>query len=67
MKSSKVLTFVFVSLDIPFLLLAIHNWTGSAIIGCIAGWEGLVCGASALYLGMAEMIDERLGRKVLPY
>jgi succinate-acetate transporter protein len=67
LKSSKVLIFVFVSLDILFLLLAIHNWTGSVLIGRIAGWEGLVCGASALYLGMAEMIDEKLGRKVLPY
>jgi succinate-acetate transporter protein len=62
-----VLTFVFVSLDILFLLLAIHNWTGSVLIGRIAGWEGLVCGSSALYLGLAEMMEEKLGRKVLPY
>jgi hypothetical protein len=27
----------------------------------------LVCGTSVLHLGMAEMIDEIVGRKVLPY
>jgi uncharacterized protein len=67
LKSSKVLIFVFVTLDILFLLLAVHNWSGSVLIGHIAGWEGLVCGSAALYLGMAEMIHEKLGSKVLPY
>ncbi len=67
LKSSKVLIFVFVTLDILFLLLAVHNWSGSVLIGRIAGWEGLVCGSAALYLGMAEMIHEKLGSKVLPY
>jgi len=67
LKSSKVLIFVFVSLDVLFILLAIHDWTGSALIGHIAGFEGIVCGASALYLGMAEMIAEKLGKKVLPF
>ncbi|MBU0937277.1 MAG: acetate uptake transporter [Spirochaetes bacterium] len=67
LKSSKVLIFVFVTLDILFVLLALHNWTGSALIGKIAGWEGIVCGSAALYLGMAEMIEERWGRKLLPF
>ncbi|HAP42474.1 MAG: hypothetical protein A2087_02840 [Spirochaetes bacterium GWD1_61_31] len=67
LKSSKVLTFVFVTLDILFLLLALYNWTGSKLIGMIAGWEGIVCGAAALYLGMAELVEERLEKRVLPY
>jgi hypothetical protein len=67
LKSSKVLTFVFVTLDILFLLLAIRDWTGSVVVGRIAGWEGLVCGAAALYLAMAEMIAEKLGSKLLPF
>jgi len=67
LKSSKVLTFVFVTLDILFLLLAIRDWTGNELIGHIAGFEGIVCGAAALYLAMAEMIHEKLGTKLLPF
>ncbi|HAE22449.1 MAG TPA: hypothetical protein DCG47_09035 [Spirochaetaceae bacterium] len=67
LKSSKVLIFVFVTLDILFILLALRDWTGSALVGRIAGWEGLVCGAAALYLGMAEMLEEKHGVKILPF
>ncbi|MBU0928256.1 MAG: acetate uptake transporter [Spirochaetes bacterium] len=67
LKSSKVLTFVFVTLDILFILLALRDWTGSELIGHVAGWEGLVCGSAALYLSMAEMVNEALGTKLLPF
>jgi len=67
LKSSRVLTFVFVTLDILFVLLAVRDWTGSELIGHIAGWEGMVCGSAALYLAMAELIHEMLGVKVLPF
>lgn len=67
LKASKVLIFVFVTLDILFILLALRDWTGSALVGRIAGWEGLVCGAAALYLGMAEMLEEKHGVKILPF
>ncbi len=66
-KSSKVLIFVFVTLDILFILLAVKDWTGSALIGRLAGWEGIVCGAAALYLAMAEMVNETVGKKLLPF
>ncbi len=66
-KSSKVLTFVFVTLTLLFALLAIRDWTGSALIGTIAGWEGIVCGSAALYLSMAELLHEKLEYKFLPY
>ena len=32
----------------------------------IAGWEGIACGLSAIYLAMAEVLNENLGRTVLP-
>lgn len=67
LNSSKVLTFVFVTLDLLFLLLVLRDWTGSVLFGRIAGWEGIVCGASALYLSMAEMLAEKRGRKILPF
>ena len=67
LDKNKVLQFVFLSLWILFFLLAIRNWTGSTLIGRIAGWEGIICGASAVYLAMAEVLEETRGRKILPF
>ena len=64
---SYVLQFIFLSLWVLFLMLAVRNWTGSSIIGQLAGWEGIICGLSAIYLAMAEVLDEARGKKILPY
>jgi succinate-acetate transporter protein len=66
-KSSKVLQFVFLSLTVLFVLLALRDWTESRTIGVIAGFVGLACGASAIYLAMAEVLHEQYHRKVLPF
>lgn len=66
LRANKVTKFVFGSLTVLFFLLALRDWIGSSAIGTIAGWEGIVCGASAIYLAMAEVLNERLGRVVLP-
>ena len=63
---NRVLQFIFLSLFILFWLLSIRDWTGSAAIGTLAGYEGIICGASAIYLAMAEVINESFGRIVLP-
>ncbi|CCO22359.1 acetate uptake transporter [Maridesulfovibrio hydrothermalis] len=65
-KSNKVLQFIFLSLAVLFFLLAIRDFTGSELIGTIAGYEGILCGASAMYLAMAEVINETHDRTVLP-
>lgn len=67
LKANKVLQFVFGSLTILFLLLAIANFSGSSIVGILAGWVGLICGGSAIYLAMAEVLAEQYGRKILPF
>lgn len=64
---NKVLQFVFLTLWILFFLLAIRDWTGLAWIGKVAGWEGIVCGIAAIYLAMAEVLEEARGRKILPF
>jgi succinate-acetate transporter protein len=64
---SRVLQFVFLSLWILFFLLAIRDWSGSVMIGTIAGYEGIICGASAIYLAMAEVLMEARGKKILPF
>ncbi len=63
---NRVLQFVFLSLTVLFALLAIRDWTGSVLIGRIAGWEGIACGLSAIYLAMAEVLAEVRGRDILP-
>jgi succinate-acetate transporter protein len=66
LKSNTVIKFIFFSLTVLFFLLAARDFTGSETIGTIAGYEGIVCGASAIYLAMAEVLNEVYGRKVLP-
>jgi len=63
---NRVLQFVFLSLTVLFWLLAIRDWTGSELTGKIAGFEGIVCGLSSIYLAMAEVINEARGKEVLP-
>jgi uncharacterized protein len=63
---NRSIQFVFLSLTILFWLLAIRDWTGSVITGTIAGWEGIICGFSAIYLAAAEILNEAHGRVVLP-
>lgn len=66
LRANFVLKFVFASLTVLFFLLALRDFTESTIIGRIAGFEGIVCGASAIYLAMAEVLQEQLGRAILP-
>ncbi|RPH31743.1 MAG: hypothetical protein EHM93_12415 [Bacteroidales bacterium] len=66
-NKSKTLKFVFMNVWILFFLLAIHNWTGSESIGIIAGYVGIICGSSAVYLAMAEILEETLGKRLLPF
>lgn len=65
-KISKALQVVFGSLAILFFLLSIGNYTGSSLILNIAGYEGIICGFSAIYAAMAQVINESYGRTVLP-
>lgn len=69
LKKNVALFFVFLSLTILFWLLAIGHWTTgdtAALFIRIAGWEGIVCGLSAIYLAIAEVLNENRGRTVLP-
>jgi hypothetical protein len=66
LKANRALQFVFLSLVVLFFLLAARDFTGSTLVGTIAGWEGIICGASAFYLAMAEVLAEQLGHEVLP-
>jgi succinate-acetate transporter protein len=66
LKKNKALQFVFLSLTILFWLLALGDFTGNTTITIIAGYEGIICGLSAIYLAMAEVINENYGKIILP-
>jgi hypothetical protein len=66
LRANKALQFVFMSLAILFFLLAARDALQNEIIGTIAGIEGIICGSSAMYLSLAEVINEMQGRTVLP-
>lgn len=66
LKHNKALQVVFFTLFILFWLLALKDLTGAASIGTIAGWEGILCGLSAIYLALAQVLNETYGKTVLP-
>lgn len=66
LKISRGLQVVFATLTILFFLLALGEVTGNATITIIAGYEGILTGLSAMYVGLAEVINETYRRDVLP-
>ncbi|MGO8759625.1 MAG: acetate uptake transporter [Terracidiphilus sp.] len=65
-RLNRALQVVFGSLTVLFFLLAAGDALGSALIGKVAGWEGLFCGASAIYAALAQVLNEVNGRTVWP-
>jgi uncharacterized protein len=58
---------VFGSLAILFFLLAIGDYTNaSAGFKHFTGWEGIFCGFSAIYTGLAQVLNELFGKIILP-
>jgi hypothetical protein len=66
-RLSRALQFVFGSLVLLFALLAAGKFTEmSAGFNHFAGYEGIVCGLSAMYAGIAQVLNEVYGKTVLP-
>jgi succinate-acetate transporter protein len=65
-KAPVALRVVFISLTVLFALLVAVKLTGNEALEHFTGFEGIFCGASAMYLGAAEVINEKFGRRVLP-
>ncbi len=66
LKLSRALQGVFATLTLLFFLLAAGDWTGIAALKVFAGWEGILCGALAIYTGLAQVLNEIYGRAVCP-
>jgi succinate-acetate transporter protein len=66
LKTNCALQFVFSSLTVLFFLLTMVRLTGNADLLAITGIEGVICGASAIYTSIAEVLNEVYGRTILP-
>ena len=65
LKSSRALQFVFGSLWILFFLLTAAQLLNNPNFLHVTGYEGVICGLSAVYLGLAEVVNEAY-RRILP-
>jgi succinate-acetate transporter protein len=65
LRLNRALQVVFATLVILFFLLAIGDYaTVSPAFKHFTGFEGLVCGLSAMYAGFAQVLNEVFGRTV---
>ena len=65
LKLNRGLQVVFFTLFVLYGLLAAHTFSGIAIIGNIAGYEGIFVGCSAMYVAIADILNEVNGHVVL--
>lgn len=67
LKTNRVLEFVFMSLAILFFMLTIRDgFKLGGLYAQLVGMEGIICGLSAVYLALAEVLNEAHGKTVLP-
>jgi succinate-acetate transporter protein len=66
LKLNRALQFVFASLTVLFFLLAAAKHAENPGLEHVAGYEGVVCGFSAIYTGLAQVLNELYGHTVLP-
>jgi succinate-acetate transporter protein len=66
LKLTRSLQFVFLTLTILFLLLSLGDFTGKNLFTIAGGWVGIICGISAIYTSLAQVINNEYGRTILP-
>ena len=66
LKHNKATQVVFGSLTVLFLLLALGDFTHNHTITMIAGFEGIFCGASAIYSAVGQIVNAEYGKTIIP-
>jgi succinate-acetate transporter protein len=66
MKHNRATQTVFFSLTVLFFLLSIGDFTGVDMVRTLAGIIGIFCGASAIYTGLAQVVNNEFGKPMLP-
>jgi len=65
LKHNRASQVVFGSLTILFFLLSLANFTGIEQIHTVAGYIGIICGASAIYNAMGQIINQEFGKTII--
>jgi uncharacterized protein len=67
LRLNRALQVVFATLTILFFMLAFSDYANaSAGFKHATGYEGILCGFSAIYAGLAQVLNELYGKIVLP-
>ena len=67
LRLNRALQVVFATLTILFFLLAFGDYTNASTgFKHFTGYEGIFCGFSAIYTGLAQVLNELYGRIILP-
>lgn len=72
LKTNRALEFVFISLAALFFMLTMREllidfgFDGYTQVTTLLGIDGVICGLSAVYLALAEVLNEVHGKTVLP-
>ena len=66
LRANRMLQVVFSTLTLLFFLLATADFTGNETLRTFAGYEGILCGASAFYGCVALILNDTYGKAVLP-
>ena len=67
LRLSRALQIVFATLTVLFFLLAYGDFTNASPgFKHAAGYEGVFCGFSAIYTGLAHVLNELFGKTMLP-
>ena len=66
LKLSRIVQAFFLTLAVLFFLLTAWVLTGNTALALIAGWEGVLCGAIGVYIGLSEVLNDLYDSKVLP-
>lgn len=67
LRLSRALQVVFATLTILFFLLAYGDFTNASTgFKHFTGYEGIFCGFTAIYTGLAQVLNELYGKVVLP-
>ena len=66
LKINRALQLIFGTLVVLFFLLAFAKYFQSETLEHIAGWDGILCGLSAMYLCFTQIINEVYEKTIFP-
>lgn len=66
LRISRSLQFIFFTLAVLFFLLAASEDSTNTSLKSFTAYEGIICGASAIYTGAGALLNEIYGKTIFP-